>query len=70
MRNLELAGVPRSIAMEMVGHKTEAIYRRYAIGDAKARRAAAELLGQLHEDQKCDPRKVVLMGGAKGSRRA
>lgn len=31
VRNLERAGVPRSAAMAMVGHKTESIYRRYAI---------------------------------------
>ena len=31
VRNLERAGVSRSDAMKMVGHKTEAIYRRYAI---------------------------------------
>jgi integrase len=31
VRNLERAGVPRSIAMKITGHKTEAIYRRYAI---------------------------------------
>jgi hypothetical protein len=31
VRNLERAGVPRGVAMAMVGHKTEAIYRRYAI---------------------------------------
>ena len=31
VRNLERAGVSRSAAMKMVGHKTEAIYRRYAI---------------------------------------
>ncbi len=28
VRNLERAGVARSVAMQMVGHKTEAIYRR------------------------------------------
>jgi len=67
---LELAGVPRSIAMEMVGHKTESVYRRYAIGDAKARQAAAEALGRLDEEQKRDPQKVSLLGAAKGSRRA
>lgn len=33
VRNLERAGVPRSAAMKMVGHKTESIYRRYAIAD-------------------------------------
>jgi integrase len=31
VRNLERAGVPRSVAMKLTGHKTEAIYRRYAI---------------------------------------
>ena len=31
VRNLERAGVPRSVAMKLIGHKTEAMYRRYAI---------------------------------------
>jgi integrase len=31
VRNLERAGVPRSVAMKLTGHKTENIYRRYAI---------------------------------------
>jgi len=31
VRNPERAGVPRSVAMKLTGHKTEAIYRRYAI---------------------------------------
>ena len=33
LRIFERAGVPRSAAMAMVGHKTEAVYRRYAIVD-------------------------------------
>ncbi len=41
VRNLERAGVPRSAAMVMVGHKTESIYRRYAIVDAGVLRDAA-----------------------------
>jgi integrase len=31
VRNLERAGVPRSIAMQITGHKTESVYRRYDI---------------------------------------
>ena len=41
VRNLERDGVSRSAAMAMVGHKTEAIYRRYAIVDANTLRDAA-----------------------------
>jgi integrase len=44
VRNLERADVARSTAMQMVGHKTESIYRRYAIQDeATLREAAAKL---------------------------
>ncbi len=44
VRNLERASVPRSTAMKMVGHKTESIYRRYAIvDDAMLREGAAKL---------------------------
>lgn len=31
VRTFERAGVPRSVAMSLIGHKTESIYRRYAI---------------------------------------
>jgi integrase len=44
VRNLERAGVPRSAAMKMVGHRTEAIYRRYAIADEKMLGEAADKL--------------------------
>jgi integrase len=44
VRNLERAGVPRSVAMKLTGHKTESVYRRYAIADDRDLRVAAERL--------------------------
>jgi hypothetical protein len=57
VRNLERAGVPRSAAMKMVGHKTQSIYSRYAIADEGMLKDAALKLGQLHDSD--DSRKVV-----------
>jgi integrase len=44
VRNMEQAGVPRSVAMKLTGHKTENVYRRYAIVSDADLRAAAERL--------------------------
>ena len=45
VRNLERAGVSRSVAMKLVGHKTEAIYRRYAIvAESDLREGVAKLV--------------------------
>lgn len=46
------AGVPRSTAMAMIGHKTESIYRRYAIVDEAMHREGAALLDVWNVDQK------------------
>jgi integrase len=44
VRNLEQAGVSRSVAMKITGHKTESVYRRYAIvSDADLAAAASKL---------------------------
>ena len=44
VRNLERAGVARSVAMKMTGHKTESVYRRYTIvAEANFREAGAKL---------------------------
>jgi hypothetical protein len=51
VRNLERAGVSRSVAMKLTGHKTEAVYRRYAIvssGDlAEASRKLQAMTGTI-----------------------
>ena len=57
VRNLERAGVPRSVAMKLTGHKTEAVYRRYAIADSAALSEGVTKLARLH----AEPRKVIPM---------
>lgn len=55
VRNLERAGVPRSTAMAMVGHRTESIYRRYAIVDEAMLREGAAKLSVFHQGQQPAP---------------
>jgi hypothetical protein len=44
VRNLERSGVSRSVATKITGHRTEAVYRRYAIvSDQDLQEAAAKL---------------------------
>jgi len=48
VRNMERAGVPRSVAMKLTGHQTEAIYKRYAIvSDADLQEASRRLTNVL-----------------------
>lgn len=44
IRNLERKGVSRSVAMKLTGHKTEAVYRRYAIVSSEDLRDAVRRL--------------------------
>jgi len=48
VRNLERAGVSRSVAMKLTGHKTEAVYRRYAITSASDLSEGVKKLAALH----------------------
>lgn len=48
VRNLERAGVSRSVAMQLTGHKTEAVYRRYAITAAADLSEGAAKFAALH----------------------
>jgi integrase len=49
VRNLERAGVSRSVAMQLTGHKTEAVYRRYAITSARDLAEGVKKLAVLHD---------------------
>lgn len=64
VKNLEAAGVPRSVAMKITGHKTESVYRRYAIADKAAQEdGLAKLSGHLSE--KRPDRKTVPLDSAR-----
>jgi integrase len=63
VRNLERSGVPRSTAMKMVGHKTEAIYRRYAIVDAAMLKEGATKLSAFRQNEQ-HTRKVIPLSTA------
>jgi len=63
VRNLERADVPRSTAMSMVGHRTESVYRRYAITDEAMLREGAEKLARLHEAAKLAAATAATQGG-------
>ena len=49
VRNLERAGVPRSVAVRLTGHRTESIYRRYAIVAHQDLAEGVEKLAKLHK---------------------
>ena len=70
VRNLERAGIPRSVAMSMVGHRTESVYRRYSIADDASRREAAEKLAALHESERGEEEKVTPMTKGKRQKKA
>ena len=58
VRNMERAGVPRSVATKLSGHKTESIYRRYCIVSPADLGEAVEKLARQHQ-QEPPARKVV-----------
>jgi integrase len=49
---LEQAGVPRSVAMALTGHKTESVYRRYAIAPVASLREGVKKLAAFGERTK------------------
>ena len=51
VRSPERSKTPRSIAMKMVGHKTDSMYGRYVIVDQEMLEIGKERLAQFIEDQ-------------------
>ena len=65
-RNLERDGVPRSVAMAMVGQKTEEVYRRYAVVDQEMIREVvitmnrgAKVRRTTAQSHRISPRRIV-----------
>jgi integrase len=50
-RNMERAGIPRHVAMQISGHRTENVYRRYDIVVEADLKAAGEKLAAYHAHQ-------------------
>jgi integrase len=51
-RRLEQGGVPRSTAMKITGHRTEHVFRRYAVGENEdVRQALATVLATMASDK-------------------
>ena len=65
VRNMERAGVSRSVAMKLSGHKTMSVYSRYAIADSAALSESVEKLARLH-GVSGEPRTVVPIQEARG----
>jgi integrase len=66
VRNLERAGVPRSVAMKLTGHKTEAVYRRYAIVSESDLAEGVSKLAALHQANLNSPSQPKVVSFEKG----
>jgi integrase len=70
VRNLERASVPRSVAMKLVGHKTESMYRRYAIVSSRDLTEGVAKLAVLREGSGSSGRVLLPFGHNDGHNRA
>ena len=61
-RTAERAGLSRTVAMSFSGHKTESVYRRYAIVDEEAQQEGAAKLARLLEQEPEERRSYSING--------
>jgi len=59
VRNLDRAGVPRSVAMQLTGHRTEAVYRRYSIVSEGDLVAGVGRVAALHASSRTVPAQIA-----------
>jgi integrase len=59
VRNMERAGLSRSVAMQLTGHKTEAVYRRYAITSEADLREGVDRLNAVGDARQLGSRAAV-----------
>ncbi|MEZ4586106.1 MAG: site-specific integrase [Gemmatimonadales bacterium] len=67
VRRLERAGVPRSVAMKLTGHKTESVYRRYAIVAKSDLAEGVAKLASLQPERLQSGRSLTLRRGTVGA---
>jgi integrase len=70
VRNLERAGVSRSVAMKLTGHLTEAVFRRYAIVAERDLADGAAKLATLHNSAAAEAVSVLPLRGTEGTQSA
>ncbi len=71
VRNLERTGVSRSVAMKLTGHKTESVYRRYAIvSESDLSEGVAKLATLSHPQEAAGGRVTGFPKARKGKARA
>lgn len=65
VRNLIRASVPTEVAMKLTGHKSQEVFRRYAIiGEGMKREAVAKLAALHASEEKCQSSAKVSAFGA------